>query len=194
MYKFVLSIILCFIPMILSAAPKKDLPNKKEEIALFTPPAGWQKAESDSIKLPPKVQAMFVGKGTSAFPPSINLSSESYSGTLKQYLKIIKSKNDEKGYEWKDLGLIRTQSGQASLSQVDNKTQWGDVRLMHVILLKNGTIYILTASALKSEFSLYYQDFFKAMRSLRITENTIDPVSDNQQQAELKTEIQEPIN
>jgi hypothetical protein len=61
---------------------------------------------------------------------------------------------------------------------------------MHVILLKNGTIYIMTASALKSEFSLYYQDFFKSMRSLRIVTDMIDIISNKEQKAELKNEIQ----
>jgi hypothetical protein len=140
--------------------------EKEEDIVLFTPPIGWHLADSDL--LPAHVQAMVIGKGPSSFPPSMNLSWEPYKGTLRQYLKIIKNMNSAQGYEWKDLGTIRTEAGNASLSQVDTKTQWGDVRLMHVVLLKNGKIYILTASALKNEFSIFYKDFFSAMRSLKL--------------------------
>ncbi len=129
---------------------------------------------------------MVVGKGPFAFPPSMNLSSEPYKGTLKQYLKVIKNMNAAQGYEWKDLGTINTEAGKASLSQVDTKTQWGDVHLMHVILLKNKTIYILTASALKQDFPVFYKDFFAAMRSLRLAKDVYEMVINPQQRGQLR--------
>ncbi|WP_068468313.1 hypothetical protein [Candidatus Protochlamydia phocaeensis] len=157
-------------------------------IVLFTPPNGWHFA--DPSVLPARVKVMVVGKGPSAFPPSMNLSMEPYKGTLKQYLKIIKSMNDAQGYEWKDLGTIRTEAGNASLSQVDTKSEWGTVRLMHAVLLKNGNIYILTASALKDEFSRFYKDFFAAMRSLRVVKNAFEMVVNPQQRNQLKSAAQ----
>jgi hypothetical protein len=132
---------------------------------LFTPPQGWKAV--DPTLLTSSVKAMVIGKGAHEFPPSINLGTETYKGTLKQYLKRIKEINKSQGSEWKDLGTIRTEAGEASLSQVDRKTQWGDVRMMHVILNKNGTIYIMTAASLKEEFPKFYKDFFNALRSLR---------------------------
>ena len=141
--------------------------SKEEDIAGFTPPKGWRLADEKS--LPSTVKVMVIGKSRLPFPPSINLGTEPYKGTLKQYLKIIKAMNDSQGYEWKDLGIIKTESGPASLSQVDTQTEWGDVRMMHAILLKNGHIYILTCSALKEEFSKFYDDFFKSMKTLKIT-------------------------
>lgn len=178
-------------PSSLTAIKNEEL---KEDVASFTPPPGWNLADPKSVNLPPRVQVMVIGKGASTFPPSMNLSSEPYQGTLKQYLQIVKGINQEKGSEWKDLGQIRTQAGPASLSQVDTKSQWGEVRLMHTILLKNGKIYILTASALKSEFSLYYQDFFNAMRSFRITNNLYDLITDNKRKVELKEEVKKMQN
>ena len=149
---------------------KKDVEKKEEKIPdqnclQFTPPEGWMIA--DVKILPERVQMMAVGKGPSPFPPSLNLSSESYKGNLKQYLKTVKEMNASQGYVWKDLGTIQTQAGKGDLSQVDTQTTWGIVRLMHVILVKNGRVTILTASALKDEFSLFYQDFFASMRSLK---------------------------
>lgn len=158
--------------------------GESDGLVYFTPPAGWQLA--DSALLPPHVKVMVVGKGPSTFPPSMNLSMEPYKGTLKQYLKTIKNMNDAQGYEWKDLGTIRTEAGNASLSQVDTKSQWGDLRLMHVILLKNNTIYILTASALKDEFSIFYKDFFASMRSLRVVKDAYDIVVNPQQRVQIK--------
>ena len=121
----------------------------------------------ESKELLPSVKAMVVGKGAYEFPPSINLGTEPYTGTLKQYLKRIKDINTSQGAEWKDLGSIRTQAGDASFSQVDRKTEWGDVRMMHVILIKDGTVYIMTAAARKEEFPTFYKTFFTALSSLR---------------------------
>lgn len=134
--------------------------------ARFTPPKGWRMAEPD--KLPPHVQIMVVGEGKLEFPPSINLSTEEYAGTLDDYLKIVKKINDDNEAVWKDLGKIKTEAGEASLSQAENITQYGSVRMMHVILVKDGMVYILTAGALKSEFSMHYKDFFEAFRSFSI--------------------------
>lgn len=171
-------IIITFTPFLKAYSTDHHLTKTENQtpsdIAIFTPPTGWQTPDSQSVKLPPRVLAMVIGKAPTTFPPSINLSSESYQGTLKQYLAIVKRMNEEKGYKWKEMGSIKTQSGTASLSQVDTRSQWGDVRLMHTILLKNGTIYIMTASALKSEFSQFYQDFFNSMRSLTIKKETLE--------------------
>ncbi|CUI17283.1 conserved putative secreted protein [Candidatus Protochlamydia naegleriophila] len=177
----------------LSAAPNPPSKMRSSEsldsgIVLFTPPPGWRMA--DSKLLPERVRLMVVGQGPSAFPPSMNLSLEPYSGSLKEYLKIIKNMNDAQGFEWKDLGTIRTEAGTASLSQVDTKTEWGNVRLMHVILLKNGTIYILTASALKDEFSQFYKEFFASMRSLRVAKDAFEMIVNTQQRTQLKNAVQ----
>ncbi len=177
----------------LSAAPNPPSKLRASDsldsgIVLFTPPTGWRMA--DPKLLPERVRIMVVGQGPSAFPPSMNLSLEPYSGSLKEYLKIIKNMNDAQGFEWKDLGTIRTEAGTASLSQVDTKTEWGSVRLMHVILLKNGTIYILTASALKDEFSQFYKDFFASMRSLRVAKDAFEMVINTQQRVQLKNAVQ----
>ena len=149
--------------------------TNKTAAVMFTPPSGWRTADRNG--LPKHVNVMVVGKGSHEFPPSISLGTEIYPGTLKQYLKRVKEINTGKGNEWKDLGTIRTEAGNASLSQVDTRTQWGDVRMMHVMLYRDGTVYILTASSLKDEFSKYYKEFFNALRSLHF--DTIDSPTSN---------------
>lgn len=132
---------------------------------MFTPPQGWRLA--DKKTLPKHVLVMVVGKGTKDYPPSMNLGYDNFQGSLKEYFKIIKEINASQGCQLKDLGMIPTQAGPASLSQFDEKTSWGEVRQMHAIVLKDGVAYILTASALKEEFANYYQEFFKSMQTLR---------------------------
>lgn len=169
---------------------KKTTETKENDnpIVWFIPPTGWGYA--DPSMLPPTVKIMVIGKGKNPMPPSMNLTAEPYKGTLKQYLKIVKGMNDAQGYEWKDLGSINTASGPASLSQVETKTEWGTVKLMHVITLKDGMIYILTAAALKEEFSDFYKDFFASMRTLKISKNLIDSVKPVQRQNDLKEALQ----
>lgn len=148
-----------------------ESPSSNANSVLFTPPSGWKSADPKSLL--PHVKAMVVGKGVHEYPPSINLGTESYPGTLKQYLKRIKEINTSQGAYWKDLGTIQTKAGKASLSQVDKKTEWGEVRMMHVILNKDGTMYILTAASLKDEFPKFYKDFFSSLSSLRFNQDAV---------------------
>lgn len=135
--------------------------------AEFTPPLGWKGA--DPAILPKHVKMMAVGKGSHTLPPSINLGCENFSGSLDDYLKIVKDFNKSQKDPWTDLGTIETKSGPASLSQVDMASEWGTIRQLHVILLKDGIIYILTAAALKEEFSQFYPLFFESLKSLKIS-------------------------
>lgn len=143
----------------------ENISRESIEVIAFNSPKGWHYA--DKSALPPSVKVMVIGKGPSEYPPSINLGTEKYQGTLKQYLNRIKEINASQGITWKDLGTIHTQAGDASLSQIDSKTQWGEVRMMHVILMKNGTVYIVTAAALKEEFPIFYKEIFNSLQSLR---------------------------
>lgn len=143
-----------------------------DSIVCFTPPVGWQMA--DPSQLPPCVKWMVVGKGPSFFPPSLNLSTEPYKGSLKAFLKRVRQADEAKGYIWKDLGTLRTDAGVGSLIQIDMESEWGKKRSMQLILVKNGQLYILNATSLKEEFALFYKDFFAAMRSLHILKDPIE--------------------
>lgn len=174
-------------PVLPSPVPKTQPPAKIEDdsIVLITPPEGWGMAPQDN--LPGSVRFMVVGKGSQPLPPSMNLSAEPFKGTLKQYLKIVKGMNEAQGYEWKDLGMISTEAGPASLSQVDTKSEWGEIRMMHVITVQNGFVYILTSAALKDEFSKFYKTFFEAMKTLRINKDIFEMVNNPQKKTELKS-------
>lgn len=160
---------------------------KEPGAVMFTPPKGWRYA--DPSQLGKAVKLMVVGEGSSHFPPSINLATETFKGSLRDYLKIMKAINDKDGAVWKDLGTIKTSAGNGSLSQVDLKNQWGEVREMHVVVKKRDTIYILTCAALKDDFSKYYKEFFDAMRSLKINKEFDELVTNNSLREELLKKI-----
>lgn len=154
-------LLFCSFSMLLAATE-----NTLDKTVVFTPPSGWRMAEKKD--LPKHVLAMVIGKGKEDYPPSMNLGYDPFSGSIKDYMKLIKEINLSQGCILQELGTIKTQSGQATLSQFDEKTEWGVVRQMHAILLQDGIAYILTASALKEEFSHFYEQFFKAIQSLKI--------------------------
>lgn len=140
--------------------------NAQEELVQFTPPPGWRFADvSNQLN---KVRTMVVGTGKREVQPSMNLMVDSYPGTKKEFLKFAKALCETKGEHWKDLGTIQTEAGNASLLQVQSKTEWGDLQMLQVVLLKEGKVYILTAAALKEEFPQFYSDFFRSLRTLRI--------------------------
>lgn len=161
---------------------------EEPEAALFVPPPGWLAADPD--QLPKSVKAMVIGKGSHDYPPSINLGMERYEGSLKNYLKTIKTINESQHASWKDLGQIATESGNASLSQVDMQTEWGDVRLMHAIIVRYGTAYILTAAALKEDFPEHYKEFFAALRSLKINKDVYEMCKNPELRAKLQYSVQ----
>lgn len=136
------------------------------EAILFTPPPGWHAADLEKLQKK-HIKAMVIGQSKGGCPPSINLGIEVFKGTLKDYLKIVKRINQNPLCDWKDLGQLKTAAGSASLSQLDMRTEQGYMRMMHVILVAKGHAYVLTAAALKEEFSSYYDLFFRALTSLR---------------------------
>lgn len=152
----------------------------------FKPPKEWKLANPEDLS--PRVKLMIVGKGSGYYPPSINVGTEPYKGTLRDYLRMVKKVNEGLGSEWRDLGTIETLSGKASLSQVDMNTEWGQVRLMHVILVKNRNVYVVTAGALKEEFSKHYNDFFEAFRSIQLNPDVFDLVSQSEKKRKLEQE------
>jgi len=156
-----------------------------EETLTFTPPVGWGLAPRETLT--PAIKVMVVGKGQHEYPPSINLATENWSGSLKDYLKVVKDLNDAHSSDFKDLGKVKTEAGEALLTQEDIATKWGEVRQMHLFSLHNGVVYILTAASLKEEFAKNYKDFFSSMTSLRIQKGVYDRVSDQARRDDLNS-------
>lgn len=137
-----------------------------ESVVTFIPPAGWKMADAESLS--PNVKALVIAPVDALLPPSINIATEKYPGTVKEYLKLVKSIAENRGSHWRDLGPFDTKAGKGQLSQLDCPSKWGDMRMMHLILKNEGIIYIITVAALKEDFSVYYKEFFNALSSLQI--------------------------
>ncbi len=148
----------------------------------FIPPEKWE--VSDPRSLSPKVKIAFLKKGGNGFCPSINLAIEETNASSSEYLKAVKAIHEQdRNTQWRALGKVRTGAGHAQLTEIDSTSEWGPVRILQLILVKEGHAYVMTAAALKEDISKYYKDFQAAFRSFTLTSDLFSniPQTDRRQ-------------
>lgn len=168
--------LLACILIINSFADEPASPAPQASQCYFIPPKNWDLA--DPKLMSGRVKIGFLGKNKKGFSPSLNLAVEENIGvSIGEYLKIVKKLHEEDHQNtWRELGKVRTNAGPARLTQIDSQTEFGAVRILQLILLKEDTAYILTAAALKEEFAELYQDIQTAFRSITITANLLEAI------------------
>ena len=103
-------------------------------IPIFHPPSDWECALPENHSS--FVQVGFVGKGSSAFRPSINLAIEDIDISAQQYLKAVKEIHTaDPGTTWRDLGKISTSDGEGRLSAITTSASIRDVKILQMILV-----------------------------------------------------------
>lgn len=136
----------------------------------FIPPQGWDLA--DMSKLSHRMKICFLGKSSHNLLPSVSLATEEVDISLKTYIDIVKTDCErDPNSVWRDLGKYNTPLGEGRLTEREVKTQWGVSRQIQLIVIKDHRAYVLTAGALKEEFSRHYQAFEAVLKSLTITED-----------------------
>jgi len=147
------------------------------KVPLFVPPENWELL--DPTSLPPCVKVSFSGKSSKSYPPSINLAQEEIKCSAVEYVKIVKKIQVENPtHRLRDLGKIKTRSGEGRLLEIQQPTSDGPMRLLQLIFIDNQTAYILTAASLKEEFPKYTHDFQKALESFSLTSDLLSEVDD----------------
>ncbi len=138
----------------------------------FIPPENWDIA--DPRTLSSKVKMAFLKNSGKSFCPSINLAIEETDVSLTDYLKAVKAIHEQdRNNHWRSLGKVRTAAGMAQLTEIDSTTEWGPVRILQLILIKDKHAYVLTAAALKEEMSNYYKDIQSAFRSFTLSNDLL---------------------
>ncbi len=167
---------------------KENIVQRSNNYCYFIPPQGWDLA--DQAKLSPRVKICFIGKSSKNLLPSVNLAEEEVDVSLKTYIDIVKSDClKDPNCRWRDLGKYNTPLGEGRLTEREVKTQWGPSRQVQLIVIKDKMAYILTAGALKEEFSRHYKTFEDVLRSLTLTQDlSMDLTS-----AEKKTRLREML-
>jgi hypothetical protein len=161
------------------------LSAEEASFCFFLPPQGWE--ITDPTTLSPRVKIAFVKPKNQGFFPSMNLSVEKTSVSLSEYLKAVKAIHEQdRNNHWRALGKVHTATGLAQLTEIDTTSEWGPVRMLQLILLKEGHAYVLTAAALKKEFSKFYKEIQTAFRSLTLTTNLLSCIPLLEKQEGLK--------
>jgi hypothetical protein len=167
---------------------------KAEAFSYFTPPKEWEIASPENKQS--HVRIGFLGKGKKDFRPTLNLAVEKVGEiSLVDYLKAVKeihTRNPQN--RWRQLGKIRTYSGEATLTEIDTKTESGELRMMQMVFLHENNAYIVTAAALKEEFANYYREFQTAFESFTLTQDLFAMIPGEERQKLLKKEFSELKN
>jgi hypothetical protein len=159
-----------------------------EPSAFIQPPKDWQVADPKTYA--PSVEICFVHKGKTPIPLTINLAKEKIDINLKEYLKAVKALHEgDKKNRWKELGPLKTASGEAILTQIDTTTNGQPMQLFQLILYHEKTAYVITAGAAKQEIGAFYPIFLQTFKSLTITQNLLDSLSDQSQKDHLMSRI-----
>lgn len=148
-----------------------SLLSANEPFYYFIPPAKWDIV--DPTKLKPMIKIAFVEKSGKNFKPSLNLGIQPAKVSLSEYVAAAKKQHLAlRSKKWTELGVVHTKAGLAHLSQIDEKSQVGDIRSMQCIIVQEGLAYVLTAVALKEDFPNYHNDFIQAFESFSIHTTT----------------------
>lgn len=145
--------------------------------AFFTPPPNWLIVNSE--KQSPGIKIGFIASKRKIFTPALSFAIEKISHK-QAYLKAVKSHHfKNRFHRLTDLGEFETKSGQAHLFQIDLKNNWGNIRILQSILIKDQRAYILTGSCLKKDFQTISQLFIQTFRSLTISKDLLSSLYEN---------------
>lgn len=144
----------------------------------------------DAKALSPKVVVGFVKKSKAGFCPSMNLSIEQVDLPLHKYIQEVKKLHEkDRTTRWRDLGSIKTESGLGRLTEIDSKSKWGDVRMLQMILVKEGKAYILTTAAPKEDFATFYPEIKKSISSFVLASDLLSLITDEEKKHSLLQKI-----
>ncbi len=157
--------------------------EKRQPIALFSPPAGWQCAKPRNLSQ--HVQVGFIGKGSTQFHPSINLATEEIEVSLKEYVKDVKEIHlSDKNTTWRDLGSFAMKGGVGRLTEITSPSAWGEVKMLQAILVQGKMAYILTAAVLKKEYPNFQKEILESLQSLSLQPDLF-AIVDEQKKSEI---------
>ena len=150
----------------------------------FDAPNDWKL--SDPKNSSPTVRVCFVNP-KEGYTPSINLAVEKSALSLDEYIKL-----SQKPYQrnplakWRNLGSFTSAAGQGTLIEIDLTSKAGKGRILQFIVKKDDEFAVLTAAAGVDDLKNHLDLFKNAFRSLTVTDNLLDLIKDEKDQASLK--------
>lgn len=167
--------------------------TSEEPFYYFVPPKTWDVV--DPSKLTSMFKIAFVERSNKTFKPSLNLGIQKTKVSLAEYVEAAKKQHlTNRNKKWSELGLVKTKAGMAHLSQIDEKTQMGDIRSMQCILLHKEHIYVMTAVALREDFLHYHNEFLEAFESFSIHPDTLHSLTQDELKTRYDTKVKELLH
>ena len=142
--------------------------------AFFSPPSHWLIASPE--KQNSDIKIGFIASKRKVFTPALSFAVEKIDHPLT-YLKAVKSHHlKNRFHTLTDLGEFETKSGKAHLFQIEVKNNWGNIRILQSILIRDQKAYILTGSCLKKDFQEISQLFLQSFRSLTLAKDVFSSI------------------
>ncbi len=162
--------------------------SSEEPFYYFKAPQDWKIAKD--VSLSPKVKIGYIENEKKSFIASINLATEKTDVSIDEYLERVSMiHGSNPSTSWKSLGSIQTQSGKAHLTQIDNKSPIGDIRILQSILIDNGFAYILTGVCLKKDIGNHYQTFLDVFSSFFVHNDYLKSINEETKKTSLQKQI-----
>lgn len=160
----------------------------EEPFYYFKAPQDWKIATD--VSLSPKVKIGYTENEKKNFIASINLATEKTDASIDEYLERVSMIHESTpSTSWKSLGSIQTQSGKAHLTQIDNKSPIGDIRILQSILIDHGYAYILTGVCLKKDIGNHHQRFLDTFSSFFVHSDYLESIDEKTKKASLQKQI-----
>ena len=157
-------------------------------IYYFMPPTGWElrmPVERDAY-----IQAAFVGEQKGLLAPCVRYTTEVTDYSLKEYVQAVREQQLAQAQQpqdrWSDLGPFRTKAGEGRLIELELATEVGQLQMLQAICMGDGHAHVLTALALKEEFSALRPKFLETLRSLAVAETLFAPIADASKREDLE--------
>lgn len=148
-----------------------------EPICIFIPPKDWE--WTNPKYLSNCIIAGFVGPSKSTIRPSINLAKEECSISLEEYVKAAKKlHNEDNQMSIRDLKSFSSNNQKVHLLELTKTTQFGKIKMLQAITIKEKNAYILTAAASGSDFLEIYKELIMSIKSIFFTEDLISSITD----------------
>ncbi|MCB1109817.1 MAG: hypothetical protein KDK64_02460 [Chlamydiia bacterium] len=150
---------------------------------LIDPPSHW--LISDPSKYEKGIKVTFIASKKKMFTPSLTLSTEKVgNATVEDYTHALEKIYHGKTFQ--KLGTFETAVGTGHLFQIDQKSQWGDIRLLQAFVLHDGYALIQTGACLRKEFLNVHEDYLKTFKSLRVTPSLVESCHDAKLQKKIE--------
>ncbi|BAE81096.1 conserved hypothetical protein [Chlamydia felis Fe/C-56] len=133
-------------------------------------PSNWQ-CINDKTQLPEKLDVVFIGQGTGALTPTINIAQEITSKNQSEYIEEVLAyhKANDMTLESSVFTHIQSPNGEFTIIKTEKNSSWGKVFCLQGIAVINHKAYIFTSTATLDDYPNVSLIFLKTVSSFKLS-------------------------